>query len=81
MIGFQWMSCLGGGPSIRLGDAYRRRVQVLDRYAEGQEADAALPQAYTCFLMLKIPKYSSKDIFAEKLRYAIRHCKAIDTGG
>ena len=31
-------------------------LQVLDKYTAGTaRADAALPEAYTCFFMLKIP--------------------------
>ncbi|EDQ92018.1 uncharacterized protein MONBRDRAFT_55, partial [Monosiga brevicollis MX1] len=42
-------------------------------------ADAALPEALTCFFLLKLPRYSSQQVMSRKLRYAITHCKAIDS--
>lgn len=38
-----------------------------------------LPTAQTCFFVLRLPPYSSKSIMADKLRYAINNCRAIDT--
>ncbi|XP_066930429.1 probable E3 ubiquitin-protein ligase HERC1 [Clytia hemisphaerica] len=38
-----------------------------------------LPTAQTCFFVLRLPPYSSKTIMAQKLRYAINNCRAIDT--
>lgn len=40
--------------------------------------DDSLPTAQTCFFQLRLPTYSSIEILAEKLRYAINHCKSID---
>ena len=37
-----------------------------------------LPTAQTCFFQLKLPVYSSKEMLAEKLRYAISNCRSID---
>jgi Ubiquitin-protein ligase len=37
-----------------------------------------LPTAQTCFFQLRLPNYSSKEVMAEKLRYAINNCKSID---
>ena len=51
-------------------------LQVLDKYSP---ADHYLPESYTCFFLLKIPRYSCKPVLAEKLRYAIYFCKSIDT--
>jgi len=51
-------------------------LQVLDKYTP---ADHYLPESYTCFFLLKIPRYSCKPVLAEKLRYAIYFCKSIDT--
>ena len=33
--------------------------------------DAALPSTNTCFHLLKLPPYSSKQVLTERLRYAI----------
>lgn len=38
-------------------------LQMLDRYPAGSKvADEALPEAYTCFFVLKLPKYSSSEV-------------------
>ena len=41
-------------------------------------ANSYLPEAYTCFFLLKMPRYTSKDILKDKLSYAIHFCKSID---
>ncbi|CAG9575570.1 unnamed protein product [Danaus chrysippus] len=51
-------------------------LQVLDKY---QPPDHFLPESYTCFFLLKMPRYSCKTVLREKLRYAIHFCKSIDT--
>ncbi|XP_022244118.1 E3 ubiquitin-protein ligase HERC2-like isoform X2 [Limulus polyphemus] len=51
-------------------------LQVLDKYSP---PDHFLPESYTCFFLLKMPRYSSKIVLQEKLKYAIHFCKSIDT--
>ncbi|XP_013183359.2 probable E3 ubiquitin-protein ligase HERC2 [Amyelois transitella] len=51
-------------------------LQVLDKY---HPPDHFLPESYTCFFLLKMPRYSCKAVLREKLRYAIHFCKSIDT--
>ncbi|CAH0390181.1 unnamed protein product [Bemisia tabaci] len=51
-------------------------LQVLDKY---NPPDYFLPESYTCFFLLKMPRYSSKYVLREKLKYAIYFCKSIDT--
>ncbi|XP_017782464.1 PREDICTED: E3 ubiquitin-protein ligase HERC2 isoform X2 [Nicrophorus vespilloides] len=51
-------------------------IQVLDKY---NPADHFLPESYTCFFLLKMPRYSCKPVLQEKLKYAIHFCKSIDT--
>lgn len=51
-------------------------IQVLDKY---HPPDYYLPESYTCFFLLKMPRYSCKLFLEEKLRYAINFCKSIDT--
>ncbi|KAM3177719.1 hypothetical protein ACTXT7_003990 [Hymenolepis weldensis] len=41
----------------------------------GNEEQARLPSASTCFNLLKLPNYASRSILRDKLRYAI-HCNA-----
>ncbi|KAB7494649.1 E3 ubiquitin-protein ligase HECTD3 [Armadillidium nasatum] len=50
--------------------------QVLDKY---NPPDHFLPESYTCFFLLKMPRYSCKAVLREKLKYAIHFCKSIDT--
>ncbi|KAL8607281.1 E3 ubiquitin-protein ligase herc2 [Nucella lapillus] len=51
-------------------------LQVLDKY---NPPDHFLPESYTCFFLLKMPRYSDKLVLKEKLKYAIHFCKSIDT--
>uniref|UniRef100_L7LWK3 HECT-type E3 ubiquitin transferase n=1 Tax=Rhipicephalus pulchellus TaxID=72859 RepID=L7LWK3_RHIPC len=51
-------------------------LQVLDKYSP---ADHFLPESYTCFFLLKMPRYSCRAVLREKLKYAIHFCKSIDT--
>jgi len=40
--------------------------------------DNGLPTAQTCFFQLRLPTYTSQEIMALQLRYAINHCHSID---
>merc|ERR1719312_2012646 len=51
-------------------------LQILDKY---NPPDDFLPESYTCFFLLKMPRYSCKSVLKEKLKYAIHFCKSIDT--
>ncbi|KAF6037595.1 HERC2 [Bugula neritina] len=51
-------------------------LQVMDKY---EPPDNFLPESYTCFFLLKMPKYTSLDVLRDKLKYAIYFCKSIDT--
>jgi len=51
-------------------------LQILDKY---NPPDDFLPESYTCFFLLKMPRYSGKAVLREKLKYAIHFCKSIDT--
>nr|CAB3252595.1 ZF(ZZ)-8 zinc finger protein [Phallusia mammillata] len=51
-------------------------IQVPDKY---DPPDHYLPESYTCFFMLKLPRYSCKHVLEEKLKYAVHFCKSIDT--
>lgn len=55
---------------------FRVCLQVLDKY---NPPDHFLPESYTCFFLLKLPRYSCKQVLEEKLKYAIHFCKSIDT--
>jgi E3 ubiquitin-protein ligase HERC1 len=50
-------------------------------YAQVMKVDRApdgLPTAQTCFFQLRLPPYSSQEVMAERLRYAINNCRSID---
>eukprot|EP01016_Furgasonia_blochmanni_P041212 TRINITY_DN5323_c0_g1_i4.p1 TRINITY_DN5323_c0_g1~~TRINITY_DN5323_c0_g1_i4.p1 ORF type:complete len:177 (-),score=49.66 TRINITY_DN5323_c0_g1_i4:511-1041(-) len=40
--------------------------------------DSSYPVSHTCFFQIDLPRYTSKEILAERLRYAIHNCLAID---
>lgn len=40
--------------------------------------DQYLPKAHTCFFSLNLPNYSTKELVASKLRYAITQCTEMD---
>ena len=46
----------------------------MDKY---NPPDNFLPESYTCFFLLKMPRYTGKSVLREKLKYAIHFCKAI----
>merc|ERR1712176_788373 len=50
-------------------------IQVMDKYTP---PNSYLPEAYTCFFLLKMPRYTSKSFLKEKLTYAVHVCKSID---
>lgn len=37
-----------------------------------------LPTSQTCFFQLRLPQYTSREVMAERLRYAIQNCRSID---
>ena len=51
-------------------------LQIMDKY---NPPDNFLPESYTCFFLLKMPRYTCKNVLREKLKYAIHFCKSIDT--
>lgn len=48
------------------------QVMKVDRIVDG------LPTAQTCFFQLRLPPYTSQEVMAERLRYAINNCRSID---
>lgn len=42
------------------------------------QAPDGLPTSQTCFFQLRIPSYSSMEVMADRLRYAVHNCRAID---
>ncbi|PHJ23500.1 hect-domain (ubiquitin-transferase) domain-containing, partial [Cystoisospora suis] len=60
--------------ALEIQDVSLRSVQV----AENQTVDDRLPTASTCFFMIKLPRYSSKEVLRSKLKLAIMSCVDID---
>uniref|UniRef100_A0A4W3J8I3 HECT-type E3 ubiquitin transferase n=1 Tax=Callorhinchus milii TaxID=7868 RepID=A0A4W3J8I3_CALMI len=48
------------------------QIIKVDRPVDG------LPTAQTCFFQLRLPPYTSQQVLAERLRYAIQNCRSID---
>lgn len=48
------------------------QVMKVDKTVNG------LPTAQTCFFQLRLPLYTSQELMAERLRYAIYNCRLID---
>uniref|UniRef100_A0A8D8RL73 E3 ubiquitin-protein ligase HERC2 n=3 Tax=Cacopsylla melanoneura TaxID=428564 RepID=A0A8D8RL73_9HEMI len=51
-------------------------IQFLDRDCD---ADTLFPESSTCFFLLRLPRYTDKDILKQKLMEAIHLSKAINT--
>lgn len=51
-----------------------QRFQIMN----SDRGASCLPTSQTCFFQLRLPNYPSKEILAEKLRYAIFNCRSID---
>ena len=52
-------------------------LQVMDKY---KPPNQYLPEAYTCFFLLKMPRYTTKAFLKEKLTYAIHVCSVMCCG-
>ena len=63
-----------GGPLTRLS----QRFVVSDLGRQEGDADTRLPTASTCFFDLHLPRYTSAEALAERLKYAIYNCRGID---
>ena len=63
------------GKNVQYINRLISNFQVLDKYSP---PDYFLPESYTCFFLLKMPRYSCKAVLREKLSYAIHFCKSID---
>ena len=53
---------------------YNLFLQIMDKC---NPPDDFLPESYTCFFLLKMPRYTCKTVLREKLKYAIHFCKSI----
>ena len=60
-------------PSNAQDIGQRFQIMVVDRQED------ALPTSQTCFFQLRLGPYSSEEMLAKRLRYAMIHCKAIES--
>lgn len=56
----------------------RKRLPIQMTIAPGLDNPDALPSSATCANTLYLPSYPTADILAQKLKYAIYNCIAID---
>ena len=70
MIFVSGRSRLPANPTSDLNQRFQ--IMKVDHPVDG------LPTAQTCFFQLRLPPYSTKRIMAERMRYAINHCRTID---
>ena len=70
MIFVSGRSRLPANPTSDLNQRFQ--IMRVDQPVDG------LPTAQTCFFQLRLPPYTSKTIMAERMLYAINHCRTID---
>ena len=70
MIFVSGRSRLPANPTSDLNQRFQ--IMKVDQPVDG------LPTAQTCFFQLRLPPYSTKHIMAERMLYAINHCRTID---
>ena len=70
MIFVSGRSRLPSNPTADLNQRFQ--IMKVDQPVDG------LPTAQTCFFQLRLPPYNSKQIMAERMAYAINHCRTID---
>ena len=70
MIFVSGRSRLPANPTSDLNQRFQ--IMRIDQPVDG------LPTAQTCFFQLRLPPYTSKTIMAERMLYAINHCRTID---
>ncbi|TMW66242.1 hypothetical protein Poli38472_004007 [Pythium oligandrum] len=68
-----------GCPNLPAGGfaALRPPFEVVRRVVDNDNVDQALPFARTCTNTLHLPAYSSKDVMAERMRYAIGNSRGV----
>merc|ERR1711916_363745 len=61
------------------GAAFEEKFKIQAFHLEdGDDPDRHLPQSYTCFFSINLPAYSCEEVMAQRLRYAMANCRAID---
>jgi len=59
---------------------FNQKFKLQSAVGEGpkQNPDEWLPKAHTCFFSLNLPRYSSDEVMAKQLRYAMFNCLEMD---
>ncbi|CAM9202377.1 unnamed protein product [Discosporangium mesarthrocarpum] len=59
---------------------FRQKFKIQAPTGEGarDNPDHYLPKAHTCFFSINLPKYSSEEVMAEKLKYTMYNCIEMD---
>jgi len=73
----QFLRFVWGRTRLPLGRDWEQKFQL----AMVGPGDDRLPMSHTCFFQLDLPRYSSEEILAERLRLAMNSCMTIDSDG
>ncbi|KNC55091.1 HECT domain containing 3 [Thecamonas trahens ATCC 50062] len=73
---FVWGRSRLPSSSAAFDEKFKIQAFVLD---DGDDADRHLPQSHTCFFSINLPPYSTAAVMAQRIRYAMTNCRAIDT--
>ena len=65
-------------PPVGVDFPQKMKVQSSVGEDSNTKPDQYLPKAHTCFFSINLPKYSTKELMASKLRYAITQCTEMD---
>ncbi|CAM9092811.1 unnamed protein product, partial [Ectocarpus fasciculatus] len=62
------------------GAEFSQKLKIQSAVGEDSDLkpDQYLPKAHTCFFSINLPRYSTKEVLADRLRYAIRNCTEMD---
>ncbi|VDD75186.1 unnamed protein product [Mesocestoides corti] len=63
----------------RFASDLRERQFLIQVQSDCRPADIYLPEGSTCMFTLRLPRYSSLEVFRERLTYAIYGCRSIDS--
>ena len=72
-IRFVW-----GRSRLPTSSANWKQKFTITAFAGGHAGDDHLPNSHVCFNSIELPRYSTKDIMAAKIRYAMSTCMSID---
>uniref|UniRef100_A0A0A9ZD86 E3 ubiquitin-protein ligase HERC2 n=1 Tax=Lygus hesperus TaxID=30085 RepID=A0A0A9ZD86_LYGHE len=65
------------GTGILPADILQKNIRMTISVVDYPDSDMRLPTSHTCFMLLELPNYSTKEILREKLTMAL-HCDEIN---